>query len=134
MTACASSTSFSRTAPIASMSSFIILAARFDMLPRNRSLISSEAPFRARASLFFSMSRRSTWIPLESMRARSSKVNINRLICSHDSRLRSSSAVMNRFSVARSRLLKMSAIISWASRRVERARLVMNSARSVFST
>ena len=45
MTDCTSSTSLSRTAPLASMSSRIILPARSDMLEKNRSLTSSEAPF-----------------------------------------------------------------------------------------
>ena len=49
------------------------------------------------------------------------------------SRLRSSSAAMKRASVWRSKLLKISAIISWLSRLEVRARFDMNSVRSVCS-
>src|ERR1043166_3713893 len=48
---------------------------------------------------------------------RSSKVNIRFLMRSALSRFSSSSAVMKRVSVCRSKLLKISAITSWASRR-----------------
>ncbi len=50
------------------------------------------------------------------------------------SRLASSSEVMKRVSVWRSKLLKISAITSWASRRRVCDRLDMNSVRSVAST
>ena len=47
--------------------------------------------------------------------------------------MRSSRAAMKRLSVWRSKLLKMSAIISWLSRLEVRARLDMNSVRRVCS-
>ena len=116
------------------MSSRNILAARSDRLPRNSSLILSDAPFSATGSLSFSIERSSVWIEVPDRRCRSSKVNISDLMRSAASRLRSSSPFRNRVSAARSRLLKISAISSWASRRELRARFDMNSARNVFST
>ncbi len=65
---------------------------------------------------------------------RSSKVNISALMRSAASRFSSSSAVRKRVSVWRSKLLKISAITSWASRRRVCDRLDMNSVRSVCST
>ncbi len=72
-------------------------------------------------------------MPAGSTLVRSSKVNISWRIFSAASRLRSSSMVMNWFSVARSRPLKISATISWLSRRWVRARFDMNSLRRVRS-
>ena len=66
-----------------------------------------------------------------SSRMRSSKVNISVLMRSAASRLSSSSAVMKRVSVWRSKLLKISAITSCASRRRVCDRFDMNSVRSV---
>ena len=102
---------------------------------KNRSLAAS--PRRPSAPAAACPSRRcaaASGSPAGSSVARSSKVNISALIRSAASRLRSSSAVMKRLSVWRSRLLKISAIISCASRRAVRARLDMNSVRSVRST
>src|SRR5579883_534912 len=71
---------------------------------------------------------------LASSLPRSSKVNMSALMRSAASRLRSSSAVMKRLSVLRSRLLKISAMSSCESRRLVRARLEKNSFLSVRST
>src|SRR5262245_28856074 len=132
--ACASSTSRSRTGPIAAMSSSSILPAREDMLPRKKPRTSSLALFSATASLSLSTLRISVWAEAESSLIRSSKVNISALMRSAASRLSSSSEVMKRVSVWRSKLLKISAITSWASRRRVCDRFDMNSLRSVCST
>src|SRR6185312_5766843 len=132
--ACASSTSRSRTGPIAAMSSISILPARDDMLPRKKARTSSLALFSAMPSLSLSTLRISVWAEAESSLIRSSNVNINALMRSADSRFSSSSEVMKRVSVWRSKLLKISAITSWASRRRVCDRLDMNSVRSVCST
>ena len=68
-----------------------------------------------------------------SSRARSSKVNISDLMRSAASRSRSSSVVMKRASVWRSKELKISAICSWLSRRLVWLSVDMNSVRSVVS-
>ena len=68
-------------------------------------------------SLSLSMWRISVCAEAESSLTRSSKVNISDLMRSADSRLSSSSEVIKRVSVWRSKLLKISAITSWASRR-----------------
>src|SRR5882757_5508661 len=132
--ACASSTSRNRTGPSAAMSSSSILPARDDMLPRKKPRTSSLALFQAMPSLSLSTWRISVWAEPESSLTRSSKVNISALIRSADSRFSSSSEVMKRVSVWRSKLLKISAITSWASRRRVCDRLDMNSVRSVCST
>src|SRR5437868_2432753 len=132
--ACASSTSRSRTGPIAAMSSSSILPAREDMLPRKKARTSSFALFSATASFSLSMLRIRVWAEAESSLIRSSKVNISALMRSAASRLSSSSEVMKRVSVWRSKLLKISAMTSWASRRRVCDRLDMNSTRSVCST
>src|SRR5436190_3419539 len=130
----ASSTSRSRTGPIAAMSSSSILPAPEDMLPRKKARTSSLALFRATPSFSLSILRISVWAEAESSLIRSSKVNISALIRSAASRLSSSSEVMKRVSVWRSKLLKISAITSWASRRRVCDRFDMNSMRSVCST
>src|SRR5476649_75585 len=130
----ASSTSFRRTGPIASISSRKILPARSLMLEKKTSRSPSVAPFSARPSLSFSTLRSRVWIEPGSSLLRSSKVNISALMRSALSRERSSRAVMKRLSVWRSKLLKISAICSWASRLAVRARLDMNSTRKVCST
>src|ERR1700712_3871927 len=132
--ACASSTSRSRTGPSAAMSSSSILPAREDMLPRKKARTSSLALLSATPSLSLSICRIRVWAEAESSLTRSSKVNIRALMRSADSRLSSSSDVMNRVSVWRSKLLKISAITSWASRRRVCDRFDMNSVRSVWST
>ena len=111
MRICASSTSFRRTGPIASMSSRRILPARSLMLEKKTSRSESVAPLSASASLSFSTWRSSVWIEPGSSLPRSSKVNISALMRSAQSRVRSSSAVMKRLSVWRSKLLKISAIV-----------------------
>src|SRR3954465_4295951 len=113
----ASSTSRRRTGPIAAMSSWSILAAREDMLPKKKLRTSSLALLSATPSLSLSTLRMRVWAEPESSFTRSSKVNISALMRSADSRLSSSSEVMKRVSVWRSKLLKISAITSWASRR-----------------
>src|SRR5450631_493616 len=115
--ACASSTSRSRTGPSAAMSSSSILPARDDILPRKKPRTSSLALFRAMPSLSLSTWRIRVCADPASSLTRSSKVNISALMRSADSRLSSSSEVMKRVSVWRSKLLKISAITSWASRR-----------------
>src|SRR6516164_5451919 len=132
--ACASSTSRNRTGPIAAMSSSNILPAREDILPRKKPRTSSLALLSATPSLSLSTLRISVCADAESSLMRSSKVNISALIRSADSRFSSSSAVMKRVSVWRSKLLKISAITSWASRRRVCDRFDMNSTRSVCST
>src|ERR1700712_1393025 len=132
--ACASSTSRKRTGPSAAMSSSSILPARDDMLPRKKPRTSSLALFSAMPSLFLSTWRISVCAEAESSFTKSSKVNISALMRSADSRLSSSSEVMKRVSVCRSKLLKISAITSWASRRRVCDKLDMNSVRSVCST
>src|SRR6202790_4577055 len=132
--ACASSTSRKRTGPIAAMSSSSILPARDDMLPRKKPRTSSLALLSAMPSLSLSTLRISVCADAESSLMRSSKVNISALMRSADSRLSSSSEVMKRVSVWRSKLLKISAITSWASRRLVCDRFDMNSMRSVCST
>src|SRR5882757_1710186 len=132
--ACASSTSRSRTGPNAAMSSSSILPARDDMLPRKKPRTSSLALLSATPSLSLSMWRIRVWADAESSLTRSSKVNISALMRSADSRLSSSSEVMKRVSVWRSKLLKISAITSCASRRRVCDRFDMNSERSVCST
>src|SRR5581483_6846588 len=132
--ACASSTSRKRTGPIAAMSSSSILPARCDMLLRKKPRTSSLALLSATPSLSLSTLRIKVWAEAESSLIRSSKVNISALMRSADSRFSSSSAVMNRVSVWRSKLLKISAITSWASRRLVCDRFDMNSTRSVCST
>src|ERR1700730_16384141 len=132
--ACASSTSRSRTGPIAAMSSSSILPAREDMLPRKKPLTSSLALLSATPSLSLSTLRISVCAEAESSLIRSSKVNIKALMRSADSRFSSSSEGMKRVSVWRSKLLKISAITSWASRRRVCDRFDMNSTRSVCST
>src|SRR6185312_4853183 len=132
--ACASSTSRSRTGPIAAMSSISILPAREDMLPRKKARTSSLALFSAMPSLSLSTWRISVCAEPASSLTRSSKVNISALMRSAASRFSSSSEVMNRVSVWRSKLLKISAITSWASRRRVCDRFDMNSVRSVCST
>src|SRR6185437_11485979 len=134
MRICASSTSLRRTGPIASMSSRRILPARSLMLEKNTSRRLSVEPLSASASLSFSTWRSSVWIEPGSSLPRSSKVNISALMRSAESRLRSSSAVTKRLSVWRSKLLKISAMCSCASRLAVRARFDMNSTRSVCST
>ena len=134
MEACASSTSRSLTGPRDSISSRSILPARSLRLLKNSSRSFSEAPFSASGSVDLSTERSSVCTAMVFRRARSSKLNIRLLMRSAASRLRSSRAAMKRASAWRSRLLKISAIISCASRRVLRARLLMNSARSVRST
>src|SRR6185295_9544742 len=91
--ACASSTSRSRTGPIAAMSSSSILPARDDMLPRKKLRTSSLALFSAMPSLSLSTLRIRVWAEPESSLIRSSKVNISALIRSADSRFSSSSEV-----------------------------------------
>src|SRR6185437_11048909 len=113
--ACASSTSRSLTGPSAAMSSSSILPARDDMLPRKKARTSSLALFSAIPSLSLSTLRISVCADPASSLTRSSKVNISALMRSADSRFSSSSEVMNRVSVWRSKLLKISAITSWAS-------------------
>src|SRR6478609_1451195 len=130
----ASSTSRNRTGPSAAMSSSSILPARDDMLPRKKPRTSSLALFSATPSLSLSMWRISVCADPESSLTRSSKVNISALMRSADSRFSSSSDVMKRVSVWRSKLLKISAITSWASRRRVCDRFDMNSTRSVCST
>ena len=103
------------------------------MLPRKNERTSSLALFSAMASLSLSMLRIRVCAEPASSLTRSSKVNISALMRSADSRLSSSSEVMKRASVWRSKLLKISAITSWASRRRVCDRLDMNSTRSVFS-
>src|SRR6185312_10857320 len=132
--ACASSTSRRRTGPIAAMSSISILPAREDMLPRKKPLTSSLALFSATPSLSLSTLRIRVCAEPESSLIRSSKVNIKALMRSAESRFSSSSEVMKRVSVWRSKLLKISAITSWASRRRVCDRFDMNSTRRVFST
>ena len=134
MRICASSTSFRRTGPMASMSSRRILPARSLMLVKKTSRRPSVAPFSARPSLSFSTLRSRVWIEPGSSLERSSKVNIRALMRSALSRERSSRAVMKRLSVWRSKLLKISAICSCASRLAVRARFDMNSTRRVCST
>src|SRR5882724_5324953 len=132
--ACASSTSRNRTGPIAAMSSISILPARDDMLPMKKLRTSSLALFSAMPSLSLSILRIRVWADAESTLIRSSKVNISALMRSADSRFSSSNEVMKRVSVWRSKLLKISAITSWASRRLVCEKLDMNSVRSVCST
>src|SRR5450755_287900 len=132
--ACASSTSRSRTGPIAAISSSSILPAREDMLPRKKPRTSSLALFSAMPSLSLSTWRIRVCADAASSLTRSSKVNISALMRSADSRLSSSSEVMKRVSVWRSKLLKISAITSWASRRRVCDKFDMNSVRSVCST
>src|SRR3954469_9088995 len=108
----ASSTSFRRTGPMASISSRRILPARSLMLVKKTSRRPSVAPFSARPSLSFSTLRSRVWIEPGSSLDRSSKVNISALMRSALSRERSSRAVMKRLSVWRSKLLKISAICS----------------------
>ena len=86
------------------------------------------------ASLSLSMLRISVCAEPVSSLIRSSKVNISALMRSAASRFSSSSAVRKRVSVWRSKLLKISAITSCASRRRVCDRLDMNSVRSVCST
>src|SRR5690606_30109297 len=129
----ASSTSFRRTAPMASMSSRIMEAAREDMLAKKNSRAPSEAPFMASAISRLSKFCNSVWMAADSRRVRSSKVNISALMRSALSRLTSSSAVMKRASVWRSKALKMSAICSWLSRRWVWLSVDMNSVRRVDS-
>src|SRR5262249_24550676 len=62
MRICASSTSFRRTGPIDSMSSFRILPARSLMLEKKVSRSPSVAPLSASASLSFSTLRSRVWI------------------------------------------------------------------------
>ena len=104
------------------------------MLLKKKLRTSSLALFSATPSLSLSMLRIRVCAEPESSLIRSSKVNISALIRSADSRLSSSSAVMKRVSVWRSKLLKISAITSWASRRRVCDRLDMNSTRRVCST
>src|SRR5712671_1563669 len=132
--ACASSTSRNRTGPSAAMSSSSILPARDDIWPRKKPRTSSLALFKAMPSLSLSMWRINVCAEAESSLTRSSKVNISALMRSADSRFSSSSEVMKRVSVWRSKLLKISAITSWASRRRVCDRFDMNSTRSVCST
>src|SRR4051794_3941025 len=132
--ACASSTSRKRTGPSAAISSSSILPARDDILPRKKPRTSSFALLSAIPSLSLSTWRISVWAEAESSLTRSSNVNISALMRSADSRLSSSSEVMKRVSVWRSKLLKISAITSWASRRLVCDRFDMNSVRSVCST
>src|SRR5581483_2539742 len=123
---CASSTARSRTGPIACMSSASILAARADMFERKNWRTGSAAPLSATASLSLSMLRISVCAEPASSFIRSSKVNISVLMRSALSRFSSSSAVMKRVSVWRSKLLKISAINSCASRRRVWERFDMN--------
>src|SRR3979490_599819 len=132
--ACASSTSRTRPGPSAALSSSSILRGAADMLPRKKLRTSSLALFSAMPSLLLSIFRISVCAEPESSLIRSSKVNISALMSSADSRVSSSSEVMKRVSVWRSKLLKISAITSWASRRRVCDRLDMNSVRSVCST
>src|SRR6266481_6216425 len=132
--ACASSTSRNRTGPSAAMSSSSILPARDDIWLRKKPRTSSLALFKAMPSLSLSMWRIRVCAEAESSLTRSSKVNISSLMRSADSRFSSSSEVMKRISVWRSKLLKISAITSWASRRRVCDRFDMNSVRSVCST
>ena len=104
------------------------------MLPRKNCRTVSVAPFSATASLSLSTWRISVCAEPASSLTRSSKVNISVLMRSADSRFCSSSEVMKRVSVWRSKLLKISAITSCASRRRVCDRLDMNSVRSVFSS
>ena len=98
------------------MSSTSILAARVDMLLRKNWRTGSVAPFSAIASLSLSTWRISVCAEPASSLTRSSKVNISVLMRSAASRFSSSSEVMKRVSVWRSKLLKISAITSCASR------------------
>ena len=116
------------------MSSSSILPARDDMLPRKKPRTSSLALFSAMPSLSLSTLRIRVCAEPASSLTRSSKVNISALMRSAASRLSSSSEVMKRVSVWRSKLLKISAITSWASRRRVCDRFDMNSVRSVCST
>src|ERR1700761_4834052 len=130
----ASSTSRRRTGPIAAISSSSILPARDDMLPRKKPRTSSLALFSAMASLSLSTLRINVCAEPASSLIRSSKVNISVLMRSADSRFSSSSEVRKRVSVWRSKLLKISAMTSCASRRRVCDRFDMNSVRSVCST
>src|SRR5437660_1287484 len=103
---CASSTSRSRTGPIACMSSTSILAARVDMFLRKNSRTASVAPLSAMPSLSLSTWRIRVCAEPASRRTRSSKVNIRLLMRSADSRLASSSEVMKRVSLRRQILLQ----------------------------
>ena len=98
------------------MSSRMILAARSRHVGEEHLAQASEAPFSASASWSFSTARSRVWTPPGSSLPRSSKTNIRARMRSAASRLRSSRAVMKRASVWRSKVLKMSAIISWLSR------------------
>jgi hypothetical protein len=69
------------------------------MLEKNISRRLSEAPFMPSASWSFSTVRSRVWTPPGSSLERSSKTNIRARMRSAASRLRSSSAVMNRASV-----------------------------------
>ena len=104
------------------------------MLPRKNWRTASVAPLSAIASLSLSTWRISVCAEPASSLTRSSKVNISALMRSADSRFCSSSAVMKRVSVWRSKLLKISAITSCASRRRVCDRFDMNSVRSVCSS
>ena len=136
MLACASSTSRSFTGPragdlvlqhAARPLAEVAEEQRAQRCPRRPSARAAACPSARVAQQHLDVRRRTGG-------ARSSKVNISFLMRSAASRLRSSSALTKRFSVCRSRLLKISAIISWLSRRLVRARLDMNSDRSVRST
>ncbi len=104
------------------------------MLLKKNWRTASLAPLSAMASLSLSIVRISVCAEPVSSLIRSSKVNISALMRSAASRFSSSSAVRKRVSVWRSKLLKISAITSCASRRRVCDRFDMNSVRSVCST